>query len=263
MKLDANVTILYPHLDLPQALAAAAADGFTAVECRTPYDHPPEMLAERLAELGLTCVQFNLPAGDWAAGERGNACLPGREAEVREGIETAIRYARIMGCPQLNCLAGLAPAGVDRAVLIETLAANLRHAAARLADAGIRLQLEAVNDRDNPGALIATTAAFEEVHARTGADNLYLQYDFFHMQVMQGDLMRTFARLQPLINHVQIADNPGRHEPGSGEINYGFIFSELRRLGYDRWIGCEYVPAGGVAEGLARWLPMAGYDRPA
>lgn len=261
MKLDANVTILYPGMDLPDAFAAAAADGFVAIECRAPYDHPPEALAARLGELGLACVQFNMPAGDWAAGERGIAALPGREAEFRAGVETALRYARALGCSQLNCLAGLMPPGADREALEETLAANLRHAAARLSEAGIRLQLEPVNDIDNPGALIATTDAFERVHALAGADNLFLQFDFYHVQVMQGDLLRRFARLQPRISHVQIADVPGRHEPGTGEINYAFVFAELRRLGYDRWIGCEYRPSGPVGAGLRRWLPLL--DAPA
>lgn len=253
LKFNPNLTQLYTEYAFLDRFAAAAADGFKGVEYRAPYDYPREVIAAQLERHGLKQVLFNFPAGDWAAGERGIACLPGREEEFRQGVETAVEYAEALGCRQLNCLAGLAPAGADPARLEATLVENLRFAADRLAERGIRLQLEALNRRDNPGCLVHSTDGFERVFERVGSDNLYLQYDFYHMQVMQGDLVRTFERLQPRIAHVQVADNPGRHEPGTGEINYPFIFAELERLGYDGWIGCEYVPAGRTSDGLGWW----------
>lgn len=258
LKFDANLSQLYLEHAFLDRFAAAAADGFKGVEYRGPYDHPKEVVAGLLSDHGLKQVLFNLPAGNWDAGERGIACLPGREEEFRAGLETAIDYALALGCTQLNCLAGLAPKDVTYEKLETTLVGNLRHAAKRLAEAGIKLQLEALNRRDNPGCLVATTAQFEEIHRKVGSDNLFLQYDFYHMQVMQGDLVRTFERLQPYIAHVQVADNPGRHEPGTGEINYGFVFAELRRLAYDGWIGCEYVPAGKTVDGLDWMRTLAG-----
>ena len=253
LKFDANLTMLYPKLGFLDSFAAAAADGFKAVEYRAPFSVPKEAVSEELARHGLTQVQFNCPAGDWAAGERGIACLPGREAEFREGIALSIDYAQALGAPQVNCLAGVVPQGLARDVAEATLVENFRFAAERLAGAGIKLQLEAINHRDNPGGLVATTADFERIFEKVGSDNLYLQYDFYHMQVMQGDLVRTFERLQPQISHVQVADNPGRHEPGTGEINYAFIFDALERLRYDGWVGCEYVPLATAGEGLG-WL---------
>lgn len=253
LRFDANLTTLYGKLPLLEAMAAAKADGFSAVECRSPFSEPKEKVAEALAELELVQVQFNCPMGDWAAGERGIACLPGREDDFRASIELTAEYAEALGCGQVNCIAGLMPWGVSRDAVEAVFVANLDFAARRLADAGVRLQIEAINPLDTPGALLTTTDQFERIYERVGSDNLYLQYDFYHMQVVQGDLARTFARLQDRINHVQVADNPGRHEPGTGEINYGFIFAELERLGYRGWVGCEYVPRTTVAEGLG-WL---------
>ena len=251
LRFDANLTTMYGDLPLLQAMAAARDDGFEAVECRSPFSEPKERVAAALAKLGLVQVQFNCPMGDFAAGERGIACLPGREAEFRDSIALSIDYARALGCPQVNCIAGLAAAGDSEAEAV--LVANLKFAAPRLADAGIRLQIEPLNRRDNPGALLATTDDFERIFDRVGEDNLYLQYDFYHMQIMQGDLVRTYERLQGRINHVQVADNPGRHEPGTGEIGYPFVLARLERLGYAGWVGCEYVPATSVAAGLG-WL---------
>ena len=252
-RFDANVTALYPDLGLLDALGTAASNGFHAVECRFPYEHDPSLILERMSALNLAFVQFNLPAGDWAAGERGIACLPGRDEEFQSGLDRAISYARALGCGQLNCMIGTMPEGADRETLESQLVDRARDAASRLADHGIRLLLEPVNRRDTPGALIATTAEFERIHDRVGSDNLFLQYDVYHMQVMQGELVRTFARLQDRIGHVQIADNPGRHEPGTGEINYPFVFAELDRLGYAGWVGCEYTPATALGRGLG-WL---------
>jgi hydroxypyruvate isomerase len=258
LKFNPNLTQLYTEYAFLDRFAAAAADGFKGVEYRGPYGEAKEAIAERLQQHGLKQVLFNLPAGNWDAGERGIACLPGRQEEFRRSIDLAIDYAQALGCTQLNCMAGIAPAGVSHLAAEETLVENLRYAAVRLADLGIKLQLEALNTRDNPGCFVSSTNQFERIFERVGSDNLYLQYDFYHMQVMQGDLVRTFERLQHRIAHVQVADNPGRHEPGTGEINYGFIFAALERLGYDGWIGCEYVPKGKTSEGLG-WL--RGLDR--
>lgn len=253
LKFCANLSQLYLEHAFLDRFAIAAADGFRGVEYRGPYDYPKEVIAELLHEHGLEQALFNLPAGDWDAGERGIACLPGREEEFREGLETAIDYALALGCIRLNCLAGLAPKDAASEDLEATLVRNLGYAAKRLGEVGIKLQLEALNRRDLPNCFVASTAHYEQIAAQVGSDNLFLQYDFYHMQVMQGDLMPTFARLQQRISHVQVADNPGRHEPGTGEINYGFIFAELQRLGYDGWIGCEYVPAGKTSDGLG-WM---------
>jgi hydroxypyruvate isomerase len=197
-----------------------------------------------------------MPAGDWAGGERGVGCLPDRVEEFRASVETAIRYGRVLGCTKINCLAGIAPAGVDRATLEATLVANLAFAAPRFADAGIRLLLEPINERDMPGFFVSSIRHAERLLDAVGSDNFYIQYDIYHAQVMQGDLIPTFARLCDRIAHVQIADNPGRHEPGTGEINYAFVLPELDRLGYDGFVGCEYRPkSGNTTEGLGWMAP--------
>jgi hydroxypyruvate isomerase len=253
LRFCANLTTLYPRMGLPDAMAAARADGFAAIECRTPFDQPAEMVREALDRLGLVMVQFNCPMGDFAGGERGLACLPGREADFRASIDETIAYATTLGVRQVNCISGLVPPGATLSQVEDVFVANLRHAAARLAEAGIRLQIEPINPIDTPGVFLHTTAGFARVAERVGHDNLYLQYDFYHMQVVQGDLIRTFDRFRDRINHVQIADNPGRHEPGSGEINYDFVLRELERRGYAGWVGLEYIPATTVREGLG-WL---------
>ena len=252
-RFSANLSFLYAELPLLERFAAAAADGFAAVEYVSPYEHPPELVAETLAKAGLTQALFNLPAGDWAGGERGIGCLPDRVDEFRASVELAIRYGQALGCTKINCLAGIAPAGADPVGLGATLVANLRYAAPRLADAGIKLLLEPINLRDMPGFFVSTTHHAERILDAVGSDNLYVQYDIYHAQVMQGDLIATYARLSDRIAHIQIADNPGRNEPGTGEINYAFVLPELDRLGYDGFIGCEYKPKTGTRAGLG-WM---------
>jgi hydroxypyruvate isomerase len=252
-RFNANLSQLYTELDFLDRFEAAASDGFRGVEYRGPYDHAPAEIAELLRSNGLEQVLFNLPAGDWSAGERGIACLPGRQAEFREGLEQAIDYARALDCRRLNCLAGLMPEGSSWDELESTLVGNLRYACERLAGTGIALLIEALNRRDLPTCMLASTDNVERILSHDGLACLRLQYDFYHMQVMQGDVVRHFARLLPVIGHAQIAGNPGRHEPDVGELNYGFIFSEMDRLGYDGWVGCEYVPLGGTSEGLG-WM---------
>jgi len=244
--------MLYGEHGFLDRFAAAAADGFRAVEYLGPYDETPEAVARALTENGLTQALFNLPSGDWAGGERGIGGLPGREAEFRSGVARAIDYAGVLGCRQVNCLAGIAPKGeasAHEAVLIE----NLKFAADALGAEGIRLLLEPINTRDIPGFLVTGTDQALRIMDAVGSGNLWLQYDFYHMQIMQGDLIPTFEALQDRIAHVQIADNPGRHEPGTGEIHHPYLFESLDRLGYDGWVGCEYKPAAGTSDGLG-WM---------
>ncbi|MDO5898407.1 2-oxo-tetronate isomerase [Agrobacterium sp. Azo12] len=252
-KFAANLSMLYTEHPFIQRFAAAAADGFKAVEYVSPYEETPEAVAAELKKNGLTQALFNLPAGDWAAGERGLACLPDRVAEFEVSVDTALAYAGVLDCHKLNCLAGIAPKDVAPDVLEETLVKNLRYAATRLADAGVTLVFEPINTRDIPGYYLTNTDHAERIIGRVNHPNLLIQYDFYHMQIMQGDIVRTFERLQSSIGHVQVADNPGRHEPGTGEINHDFIFKRLDALGYDGWVGCEYRPAGDTSQGLG-WL---------
>lgn len=252
-KFSANLSFLYADLPFLDRFAAAAKDGFRAVEYVGPYGFPAEDVAAALKSNGLTQALFNLPAGNWDGGERGIGCLADRVVEFQAGVETAIRYAQALGCDKINCLAGIAPAGTTADERDAVLVANLKYAAPRLASAGIKLLLEPINLRDIPGFHVSTTHHAERLLDAVGSGNLFIQYDVYHTQVMQGDLMPTYARLKDRIGHVQIADNPGRNEPGTGEINYGFVLSELDRLGYDGWVGCEYKPKAGTSAGLG-WM---------
>jgi hydroxypyruvate isomerase len=251
----ANLSFLYQEIPLLDRIAKAAADGFGAVEYVSPYELDKSAIADALDKAGVVQALFNLPAGDWAAGERGIGCLPDRVDEFRQGVDTAIAYALALKCPTINCLAGLAPAGADRGELDRTLAENLAYAAPRLADAGMALVMEPINRRDMPTYHVATTDHAEAIMAMAGVENLKIQYDFYHMQISQGDLVPTFERLFDRIGHVQVADNPGRNEPGTGEINYDFIFRALDRLGYAGWVGCEYKPTTTTSEGLGWMAP--------
>ena len=246
----ANLTMLYTERDFLDRFAAARADGFEAVEYMFPYAHPKERLAEALARHGLRQILHNLPAGTWEAGERGIACHPERVSEFREGVDEAIRYARALGVKQVNCLAGIVPHGVHREAAHETIVSNLTFAAAKLKEAGIRLLIEPVNTFDIPGFFLSRTAQALALIKETGSDNLFLQYDIYHMQRMEGELFRTIEANLPSIRHIQLADNPGRFEPGTGEINYRVVLAQLDAMGYDGWVGCEYKPKAGTVEGL-------------
>jgi hydroxypyruvate isomerase len=250
-KLAANLSLLYPQLEFPARFAAAARAGFRGVEYQFPYALPKEVVAERARAAGVEVVLHNLPAGDAAKGDRGLACLPARVAEFREGVERAIEYARAAGCPRLNCLAGLAPAEAAPELLFETLVENVSFAAGRLKAAGLALTLEPINTRSVPGFYLTSTRQALAVLDAAGAANAFLQYDLFHMQIMEGDLAKTLERLLPRIGHIQLADVPGRHEPGTGEINFAYLLAHLDRIGYRGWIGCEYNPLGDTDEGLA------------
>ncbi|MEK0081763.1 hydroxypyruvate isomerase [Benzoatithermus flavus] len=252
-KFAANLTMLYGELDFLDRFEAAAEDGFAGVEYLFPYPYPKEALAERLRRHGLVQVLHNLPAGDWGKGERGIACLPERVDEFRDGVDRAIEYATALGCEQVNCLVGIRPENVSEAAAHRTLVANLRFAAAKLARTGIKLLLEPINPFDIPGFFVRTPDQAARIIAEVGADNLFIQYDFYHQQRTAGELAATFRKHQSRIAHVQIADNPGRHEPGTGEINFPFLFRLLDEAGYRGWIGCEYKPGTTTREGLA-WL---------
>ncbi len=254
----ANLTMLFNEVEFPDRFAAAAAAGFEAVEYLFPYDYDKDALAERLHENGLTQAMYNLPAGDWEAGERGIACHPDRVGEFRDGVGTAIAYAKALGCERLNCLAGLAPAGVDPERVREIFVENLGFAAAELDAAGITLLTEPINTRDVPGFFLCRSDDALAIIDEVNAPNLMLQYDVYHMQIMEGDLATTIQHNLSHIGHIQIADTPGRNEPGTGEINYPFLFKHLDRLGYDGWVGCEYRPATTTAEGLGWIKPYLG-----
>jgi len=251
----ANLSMLFADVPFPDRFAAAARAGFRAVECQFPYPFAKEDIAERLRRHGLELVLHNLPAGDWEKGERGLACIPGRERELEEGVARGVEYARALGCPRLNCLAGVATPGTEPGRLREALVRNLRLAAARLADAGLELLVEPLNTRDVPGFFLSRTEQALSILDEVGAPNLHLQFDAYHMQVMEGDLATTLQRHLARIGHVQIADNPGRHEPGTGEIHYPFLFAHLDRIGYRGWVGCEYRPATTTEAGLGWFAP--------
>jgi hydroxypyruvate isomerase len=257
-KFAANLTMLFNELPFLDRFAAAAEAGFKGVEYLFPYDFDKNELAARLKEFGLTQVLHNLPAGSWGGGERGIAILPDRVSEFRESVSKAIDYAGTLGCPQVNCLAGLTPKEGTPQRLRETFVANLDYAAGALKDAGIKLLIEAINTRDIPGFYLTNTTQTMEIIDEVGSDNLFFQYDIYHMQIMEGDLTRTIEANLARIPHMQLADNPGRNEPGTGEINYPFLFKKLDEIGYDGWIGCEYKPKTTTTEGLGWFAPYAG-----
>ncbi|WVO60724.1 hydroxypyruvate isomerase [Pseudomonas aeruginosa] len=248
----ANLSMLFTEVDFLERFDAAAKAGFAGVEYLFPYDVEAEAIKARLEANGLEQVLFNL-AGDWAKGERGIACHPDRVQEFREGVDKAIAYARVLGNRQVNCLAGIRPQGHDCASVEKTFVDNLRYAADKLEAAGIRLVMEMINTLDIPGFYLQNTRQALEIRDKVGSANLFLQYDIYHMQIMEGDLARTLENQLAAINHVQLADNPGRHEPGTGEINYRFLFEHLDRIGYQGWIGCEYKPATTTEAGLG-WM---------
>ena len=249
----ANLTMLFNELSFLDRFEAAANAGFKGVEYLFPYAYDPAALAERLDRLQLVQVLHNLPAGDWEKGERGIACHPDRVGEFQDGVGRAIDYARLLGCRQLNCLAGIQPAGADADAVHRTLVDNLRFAADKLKRAGIRLLVEPVNTRDIPGFYLNRTEQAIAILDEVGSDNLFLQYDIYHAQRMEGEIGNTIERHLARIAHIQLADNPGRNEPGTGEINYPWLFRHIDRLGYTGWIGCEYKPAADTRAGLG-WI---------
>jgi hydroxypyruvate isomerase len=246
----ANLTMLFNEVPFLERFERAAKAGFDAVEFLFPYPFAAADIKARLDANALKLVLHNLPAGNWDAGERGIACHPDRVDEFRAGVGQAIEYARALGVPQLNCLAGKAPAGVDDAVLRATFVANLKHAAGELKKAGLKLLIEPINTYDIPGFYLNRTAQALAILDEVGADNAFVQYDIYHAQRMEGEIAATLQKHLARIGHVQLADNPGRNEPGTGELNWAFLFAHLDRIGYAGWIGCEYKPATTTEAGL-------------
>jgi hydroxypyruvate isomerase len=257
----ANLTMLFTEVPFLDRFERAAQAGFEAVEFLFPYSFAAHDIKARLQANRLRLVLHNLPAGDWDAGERGIACLPDRVDEFRAGVGRAIEYATLLGVGQVNCLAGKVPLGATEELLRKTFVANLRYAAAALKKAGIRLLIEPINTFDIPGFYLNRTAQalaiIDEVVSDPKADNLFLQYDLYHAQRMEGELAGTLSRHLARIAHIQLADNPGRNEPGTGEINYPFLFAHLDRIGYRGFVGCEYKPSDGTEAGLG-WLQAFG-----
>jgi hydroxypyruvate isomerase len=246
----ANLTMMFNEIPFLERFDAAAKAGFQAVEFALPYAYEPQVLKECLDRNKLQLVLNNMPAGDWDGGERGIACRPDRVEECRAGVRTAIRYAKALGFPQLNCLAGIRPAGADEKVLRKTFVENLKFAAKQTQEAGVRLLTEPISTVCFPGFYLNKTEQALDILREVASDNLKIQYDIYHMQLMEGDLAGTLQRHLDKIGHIQIGDNPGRHEPGTGEINYTFLFDFLDSIGYTGTIGCEYIPKAGTVEGL-------------
>jgi hydroxypyruvate isomerase len=245
--------MMFNEVGFMERFDAAAKAGFKGIEYLFPYDYDKDAIGDQLEKHGLTQVLFDLPAGDWNAGDRGNACQPDRVGEFQDGVGKAIEYATALGCNQVTCLAGVIPQGVAPDKLQETFVSNLGFAAGKLKEAGVRLLIEPINVRDIPGFYLTHTSQAREIMEQVGSDNLFLQHDIYHMQIMEGDLARTIESNLDAIRHFQIADNPGRNEPGTGEINYQFLFDFIDRLDYDGWIGCEYRPLKDTTGGLS-WI---------
>ena len=249
-KFSANLSMLFTELPFLDRFEAAARADFQAVEFLFPYAFPAREIRQRLDDNGLSLVLHNLPAGNWEAGERGLACDPARTPEFCAGIAQAIEYAQALGVGQVNCLAGKVPVGLAQDALRETFVSNLSRAATALKAAGLRLLIEPINSFDIPGFYLSRTDQALAILDAVGADNAYLQYDIYHAQRMEGELAATMQKHLARIGHIQLADNPGRNEPGTGEINYPFLFAHLDRIGYSGWIGCEYKPATSTEAGL-------------
>lgn len=239
----ANISMLFTELPFAERYAAAVRAGFGAVECWFPYAWPVEEVARWRRDAGVSQVLINAPAGDWDAGERGLLALPGREAAFREGFDCALEYAVALDCPRINCLAGLLPDGVSRPDAIACAIENIQYAAARAARHGICCLIEPINSRDVPGYVFNTTDSALELIDAAGVDNVQLQFDIYHVQVMEGDVATRLRLLRDRIGHIQFADNPGRHEPGTGELNFDFLFGWLDRIGYQGWVAAEYIPS--------------------
>ena len=256
-KFAANLTMLFNELPFMQRFEAAAKAGFKAVEYLFPYAYDKKELAAALSVNGLEQVLHNLPAGNWEGGERGIGCHPDRTGEFREGVARVIDYATALGCPQVNCLLGKLPDGLTSADARKVVVDNLRFAANELQGAGIRLLIEPVNSFDIPGFYLTRTEQALSLIEEVGSPNLLLQYDIYHAQRMEGELGNTLTKNITRIGHIQLADNPGRGEPGTGEINYAWLFKHIDSLGYAGWIGCEYKPRTTTVEGL-RWRQALG-----
>jgi len=251
----ANLTMMFNEVPFLERFAAAAGAGFEGVEFLFPYEHPPGAVADALKGNGLANALFNFPPGDWAAGERGIAGIPGREGEFRDSVALALDYAKALATPRLHVMSAVVPAGADRAAYRATYVANLRTAAALAADAGRVLLIEPLNPRDVPGYLVATQAEAHAIREEVGAPNVKVQMDLYHCQIVEGDVAMRLRRYLPEVGHIQVAGVPERNEPDTGELNYPYLFRLLDELGYEGWIGCEYRPARATLAGLGWFEP--------
>ena len=253
LSFSANLSMLFTEVGFLERFALASNAGFRAVECQFPYPYRIGQLAEQLRRHELAQVLINLPAGDWSRGDRGIACLPDRLAEFHDSVARGIEYATALGCTHVNCLAGVSPVAADPRRLHETLVENLRFAAREMKQCGITLVIEPLNSRDVPGFFVRTSGQAVEIIEQVGADNLHLQFDVYHAHIMEDDAVASLQRHMGHIAHVQIADDPGRHEPGTGSIDFGSVFEALLKANYGRWIGCEYIPSTTTEKSLD-WL---------
>jgi len=252
----ANLSTMFTEYPFEERFAHAARAGFPAVEFLFPYEYEPEKLTALLKENNLVQVLFNMPPGDWAKGERGMAALPGREAEFAANVDIAVRYAKALNCPRVHAMAGIILAGLDKAEAERTYKGNIKLAAAKLAEHGLELCLEAINQRSMPGYFLNTIGRTAAYIKEIGAPNVKVQFDYFHVQMQEGCVSLKFKEFFDLIGHCQLAGAPERHEPDTGELNYSYLFAQADALGYKGHIGCEYNPAKGTAEGLG-WLAKA------
>jgi hydroxypyruvate isomerase len=246
----ANLSMMFNEVPFLERFALARRHGFEAVEFLFPYEHPATELRRRIDDAGLTVALFNMPPGDWQAGERGLATLPGRQAEFADGVTRALDYAAALGCTLLHCMAGIPAPDVAALTAASLYAANLAGACERAHAAGVKVVIEPINHRDMPRYHLNTAEQAADIIAAIGADRLGLQFDIYHTQVTQGDIVSRMRRLLPVIAHMQAADVPGRHEPGTGEIGWDFVFGEIDAAGYRGWVGLEYRPAGETVAGL-------------
>ncbi len=256
-KLAANLSMMFNEVPFMDRFDAAAQAGFKGVEFLFPYEFDLNQIADKLKANNLQLVLHNLPAGNWGGGERGITCHPDRVGEFQDGVGKGIEAAKKLGVTQLNALAGIAPPGASADTVRATFVSNLKFASDKLKAEGIRLITEPINTFDIPGFFLNRTQQAVDIVKDVGSDNLFIQHDIYHMQRMEGELANTIKANLPLIKHMQLADNPGRNEPGTGEINYQFLFKFIDELGYDGWIGCEYRPKTTTAEGLG-WIKAHG-----
>jgi len=250
-KFSANISMLFGEVELPARFEAAARAGFKAVEIQFPYAWDRDDLAQAARRAAVEVVLINIPGGDPQKGDRGIACLPSRIAEFRDGVKKAIEYAAKLGCGQMNCLAGIAPRDADPSALRRAYVSNLRYAAGELARAGMTLLIEPISTFSVPGFFLNRSTDAFALARETGADNVKVQYDLYHMRIMGDDLAATIGANLAAIGHMQFADVPGRHEPGTGEIDFHSLFGLVDYLGYRGWIGAEYTPTGRTEESLA------------
>ena len=256
-KLAADLSMMYQEHDFLDRFAAAAGHGFKGVEFLFPYDFAAEDIADKLKAAGLQQALFNLPPGDWAAGERGFGALPGREAEFDAALKKALAYASVIGNDRIHVMSGIPGPDADPALCHAALVANLKRAAPLAKAAGKTLVLEPINTRDMPGYFLNYQAQARGIIEEVGADNVRLQFDFYHCQIMEGDLAVHLRSFIDIIGHIQIAGVPERHEPDVGEIHFPYLFELIDTLGYDGWVGCEYRPRAGTGAGLGwakEWL---------